>query len=74
MIENVFDKAINSCFSDFSAISKPIVSVQEINSLVQAYKTNLPKHYNMMKVTLGIDKKLKKQAIIIWGLVGIMTD
>ena len=58
LIEEAFDKAIKSCFTDFTAISEPILSVQEMNTLANTYKTKLPSHYNMMKITLGIDKKI----------------
>ena len=47
-------------FTEFTAISKPILSVNDINTLVSTYKTKLPSHYSMMKSTLGISEKESK--------------
>ena len=60
VIESTFKKAISLCFTEFSSISEPILSVKELNELVILYKTKLPSHYNLMKSYLGFDIKEKK--------------
>ena len=61
-IEQVFELAMNKCYTDFSEISTPILSRKEISDLVTLYKTQLTNHYLANKQMLGFDKKecLKK--------------
>ena len=56
-IESKFSDAINECFTTFSDISSPILSVSDIDELIELYKTQLPLHYRTMSRILGIDQK-----------------
>ena len=60
-IESTFKNAIVQCYTDFSEISCPILSREDINKLVTLYKNNAQDHYIMMKNMLGFDKKEKEK-------------
>ena len=56
-IENTFLKSIQECYTDFTAINTPILSRDDIDKLVNAYKESLPEHYLIMKHMFGFNKK-----------------
>ena len=59
-IENTFLDAITKCFTDFTEISSPILSRDQILHLVNIYKTKLKSHYEFTKQLFAFDKKMQE--------------
>jgi hypothetical protein len=57
LIDNAFKKAIESTFTEFCSINKPLLSNTEINHLIKEYQRLLPNHYKTMKKMMLFDKK-----------------
>ena len=57
-VQNVFQNVISSCFTSFSNIHSPIISIKEVDDLICACKTNLPRHYRLMMRLLDFDSKI----------------
>ena len=60
IIDEVFGKAINECFHDFSEITMPLLTRYHINEMIALYKSKLTNHYNQMRNMLGFDNKATK--------------
>ena len=59
-IDRYFDEnAMKSCYTDFSEITQPLLSRQEIDLLVTMYKEHLPIHYNCLMAMFGFDRRSK---------------
>jgi hypothetical protein len=56
-IDKVFEHEIRSCYNSFQSVTQPLLSKQQVNSLVLLYKTELPHHYSLMKEMFGFDLK-----------------
>ena len=59
IVEKKFGEAIFKCYSSFSKISTPLLSRDDINDLVDLYKTNLSYHYRYLMIMFGFDKKIE---------------
>ena len=57
LIESTFLKSIKECYTDFTSIHSPILSQNDIYKLVEAYKSDIPEHYLIMKHMFGFNKK-----------------
>jgi hypothetical protein len=57
-IDSVYEKALVSCFHEFTSISEPIVNDAMVLMLIDKYKTKLPGHYyNRMMEFLNFKTK-----------------
>ena len=56
-IDNIFVQAIGKCFSTFCEINEPIVSRDEVLSMIECYCDNLPEHYKMMRKLMQMGGK-----------------
>ena len=56
-IDSVYEKALVSCFHEFTSISEPIVDDTMVLMLIDEYKTKLPGHYNRMMEFLNFKTK-----------------
>ena len=57
VIKKINDAA-NACFTTFSDIDSPMLSVSDINELIDSCKTNIPLCCRTMRKTLGIHHEL----------------
>ena len=58
VIEEKFYSAIEKCYKDFSKITQPILSRDEVNELVSLYKTHLKQHYDLQMDMFDFHKKM----------------
>ena len=56
-IDETFCESTKKCFTNFTEINSPILSREEVNSLVKIYKESLPQRYHLMKNLFGCAKK-----------------
>ena len=56
-IDDVFKLEIRSCYNSFKSVTQPLLSTEQVNSLVLVYKSKLPHHYALMKEMFGFDLK-----------------
>ena len=56
-IDNKFKSAIKKTFHTFTAYDEPMLTLQDLEDIVEDYKKSLPEHYTAMRRILNFDKK-----------------
>ena len=58
-IDNTFKDAIQKSFHTFTSINKPLITDEQVEHMIQKYKSTLPNHYHTMKTMYSYQKKEK---------------